>query len=378
MSNNSENMRGTRPPSTRDESTSNPPSNNPTDTSPNTTTEPSSHTSKSSSDQPSLATRIQSSASNLARTAFAPDPTQTLSAVTNGKASPSTPSNAGSFARDISTAQGPSTSGLSGSVSGTRPATDSFRNASNAPASAFEIPAMTEEEFQAQGYTEDSQFHTQFQQGQGQGHQETDKPLDPLQSTTGNWKGKHRAADPVQVYTSAWERATSNTSPTLQDGDGEAVSTLLNNPTFDPSFALDADIQTSDMADEPAPLTRAELQTLDSFRRDLVIPDKHLDTPAVQLNPTSLIPDIDTFLQQDQHSTAGSAVSLRDHVLANLPGANEWVRVQERYHDEVWGFLRPALEAAREEIEEGEEGLGEHEEGPAVRRLRMILEHMRA
>jgi len=75
----------------------------------------------------------------------------------------------------------------------------------------------------------------------------------------------------------------------------------------------------------------------------------------------------------------GSDTALRDRVLAELPGSNEWVEVQGRYHDEVWGYLRPALEAAREEIEQkkgGSDGEGHDGDGPAVRRLKMILRHM--
>jgi hypothetical protein len=73
-------------------------------------------------------------------------------------------------------------------------------------------------------------------------------------------------------------------------------------------------------------------------------------------------------------------MTLRDSVLEYLPGAEDWVTVHERYHDDVWGYLRPALEAAKAEIEE--RGLeiqeGDENDGPAVRRLKMILKHMRA
>ena len=54
--------------------------------------------------------------------------------------------------------------------------------------------------------------------------------------------------------------------------------------------------------------------------------------------------------------------------------------VQERYVDDVWGYLEPVLEAAKEEIEDGDkfEGTGHEDgDGPAVRRLKMILVHMK-
>lgn len=91
------------------------------------------------------------------------------------------------------------------------------------------------------------------------------------------------------------------------------------------------------------------------------------------------MPDIDTFLSQGYNEGLGQGLDqaqgqrLRDEVLVQLPGAGDWVGVQERYHEEVWGFLGPVLEAARKEVEQG---LGQDGEGPAVRRLRMILGHM--
>lgn len=69
-------------------------------------------------------------------------------------------------------------------------------------------------------------------------------------------------------------------------------------------------------------------------------------------------------------------------MLTSLPGAEDWVAVEERYHDEVWGFLRPTLEAAKQEIESGggeasRQGPdGSAVDGPAVARLKMVLRHM--
>jgi hypothetical protein len=79
--------------------------------------------------------------------------------------------------------------------------------------------------------------------------------------------------------------------------------------------------------------------------------------------------DIDVFLSQGVGAGSGigmgigegnamatgstsTSTSLRDVVLTNLPGAGDWIGVQERYHDEVWGYLQPVLEEARAEIEE--------------------------
>src|SRR5699024_2601467 len=99
-------------------------------------------------------------------------------------------------------------------------------------------------------------------------------------------------------------------------------------------------------------------------------------------NPTSLIPDIDNFLSTVPAQTQNDATALRDAVLTGLPGAEEWVAVEEKYQDEVWGFLKTVLEEARREMEEKEENGGDmekgREDGPAVARLKMILRHMGA
>lgn len=55
-----------------------------------------------------------------------------------------------------------------------------------------------------------------------------------------------------------------------------------------------------------------------------------------------LVPDIGAFLDTTQPQTGtgdanASATSLRDAVLTGLPGAEDWVAVEEMYQDEVWG-----------------------------------------
>jgi hypothetical protein len=101
------------------------------------------------------------------------------------------------------------------------------------------------------------------------------------------------------------------------------------------------------------------------------------------ISGASLIPDIDTFLLENEHGSgvrSESGSSLRDTIATYLPGAIDWMDVQERYVDDVWGYLEPVLEAAREEIEDGDkvEGTGHEDgDGPAVRRLKMILVHMK-
>ncbi|KAJ5698659.1 hypothetical protein N7462_000664 [Penicillium macrosclerotiorum] len=270
---------------------------------------------------PTLATRIQRSAAALARTALpssGPDTTHTLSSATS-KATPSSSSSAHPLvSQDIG-------------------------SASRTPATTLAHPPRPT-------------FRT------------TPKPKIPHPNLLppASQKGKQPAS---ADYSSAWARAT-------QD-DGAAVVALLNSPDFNADFNAASE---PDMSDEPAPLTAEEIAALEAFRRGVGAAGADA-APGARLTSASLVPDIDAFLAQDSAGPGETVAALRDRVLGKLAGAEEWVGVHERYHDEVWGFLRPALEAAKAEMEEKRDGEGEGEsegEGPAVRRLRMILEHMRA
>lgn len=361
--------------------------------------------------QPSLANRIQSSAAGLARSAFqggAGDIGQTLSSLSDGKSGGSSSATAGAggqgylSSRETSSGlQRPASAGYAGQAGA-----ESFREGgtgSTLSAGGFALPEMTAEEFQrGEAYT-DTDSRAMMSGGaigtEGV-HTSSRSSLDDLQGQTGSWKGKARAHDPMQLeYNTAWERAERiPVQPESAHGvstDGAAVVSLLSDASFDPNFDPGAEEIDLDPAASPPPLTASEIETLESFRRQMGSSDtgmsgslqsqRQQQQQQQQLSAQSLIPDIDTFLQQNdpaytqQTTDPNSATSLRDNVLTNLPGATEWVTVQERYHDEVWGYLRPALEAAKAEMEENRGGgEGHGEDGPAVRRLKMILKHMKA
>lgn len=387
-----ENMRGTRDSARRPN-----PDHDEAPAAINDANAPSKPASTSDDGAPSLASRIQSSAAGLARSAMqgagsSSDAARTLAGATQGKvAGPSALASAGSgnlASRDLA-ARGPG-AGAGDAYAGPGTA-ESFRSEmTSSTTGGFEIPALSEEAFQRLGaYTDEMSP----QLGSEQGNAYRDTSLSDLQGETGNWKGKQRAHDPMQLdYTSAWERADHPGSQTHtyepQPTDGAAVISLLTDTSFDPDFGGTEDLDL-DLAAAPPPLTAAEIKMLDSFRRqigDSSDPNTQYQQPG--LSSLSLVPDIDTFLQQNDlsastHSADTSAASnttLRDSVLEYLPGAEDWVTVHERYHDEVWGYLRPALEAAKAEIEERgpETQEGDENDGPAVRRLKMILKHMRA
>lgn len=403
MSNKPENSRGTRQPEARAPDTE-------TSTSTNTTT--TTPSSSSQAEHPSLSTRIQNSATGLARGAFTGgtgDIAQTLATATDGKSGGSSSARGGQgylASQETSAKNGSNSVGYAGS--GAAAGSESFREpGTGSRPGGFALDSMTEEEFQHGGDAYTDPGHLGMSGailGSGSGsadeaaiegytnpnpHPHPELDLDSLQASSGTWKGKHRAQDPVQLeYNTAWERAEQAQhlqSRAIQPTDGAAVVSLLSDASFDPNDpeeGLDLDIDAA-----PPPLTASEIETLDSFRRQMGSGPAGQEQPQSHgLTSTSLIPDIDTFLQQHDPATSHSRpqtqnedTTLRDTVLSNLPGAADWIGVQERYHDEVWGYLRPALEAAKAEMEDGEkmEGIGHGGDGPAVRRLRMILEHMK-
>ena len=56
-----------------------------------------------------------------------------------------------------------------------------------------------------------------------------------------------------------------------------------------------------------------------------------------------------------------------------------WLDILDRYQDDVWGDVLPLVQEAREELQEAEDktpGLSIPGEGPAVQRLKMVLQHM--
>lgn len=407
MTDNPENTRGTQPQPQPQEQ----PSNN----SKNTNREPQSTSqAKSHADQtnPSLSSRIQTSAAGLARSAFqggAGDIPQALSNLSDGKngGSSSATARAGGqgYLYSNETSTGLRTQGSAGYAGQT--SAESFRESNSIlpERGGFSLPDMTAEEFQrGDAYTErDSQtMMSGAAVGPENVHVSSRSSLEDLQGVTGSWKGKARAQDPMQLdYNTAWERAgRMAVQPQSQSAqpvstDGAAVVSLLSEASFDPNFDPGMNEIDIDPAASPAPLTASEIETLELFRRQIGSSDTGVDgslqqqpqqQQQQQFSGQSLIPDIDTFLQQNDPGTTqvrntspDSVTTLRDNVLANLPGAADWVTVQERYHDEVWGYLRPALEAAKAEMDErggGDEGHGK--DGPAVRRLKMILKHMKA
>ncbi|KAL5357288.1 hypothetical protein BJX96DRAFT_144213 [Aspergillus floccosus] len=341
-----------------DQDPSKPPRNPPTTTNPPSQPQPPSQSQQQQQQPPpSLASRIQSSAAGLARNAFSSGSSADAhllsgSSTSSGKPSSSAASTAALSAAHQYTQETSSPSSAASHARTAHPA-ETFRSAQGQytqhTPGGFELPPLTADEF----------AHAPIDIS------DTNLPL----ATKG--KGKQPATQSASP--------SSATVPTLLESDGDAVVSLLTSPTFSPEFPNEASAEPFEPVetDLSETLSPAELQMIQSFRRQLHQTDPSYDEQGqrqTHLTSLSLVPDIDTILSSAPSSTLADATALRDAVLTGLPGAADWVAVEERYHDEVWGYLRPALEAAKKEMEE-DKARGS-EEGPAVRRLKMILKHM--
>ncbi|KAK2758742.1 hypothetical protein FQN54_003432 [Arachnomyces sp. PD_36] len=303
-------------------------------------------------DDSSMINRVQSSATGLLRNAFAPSGAADLNA---------------DLAGSLLSTEKPSSS-QSGRIPGSSlSATETSRLSSNAPGAAGDAQhSLQSETFRSNiPIQEDGLENTYL------GETNSNDLLYDLSDTKG--KGKGVASTPDQPTTN--ETLTTAWNTTTQPPDGADVVTLLSNPSFDPS--LQEEDQDTDL--EPTPLSPTELSLIDSFRRHPSNPQTsstHHSTPT-PINPLSLIPGMPSATTTTSTTSTSSEL---ESTLHSLPGISEWVDLDKTYHAEVWGYLRPHIRAAMDEIEEKRgsvKGDGGEGEGPAVRRLKMILRHMR-
>lgn len=317
----------------------------------------------------SIASRIQDSASGLARSAFfTPGPSRDL-AQTLASGGKTGPSSSTAFERSspqtVADQYRQSSASSSAREQSAGAPSETFRSTGEG---RLDLPPFSEEEFQNAyddgAYSNLSLNNTEIGKGQGKVRGAELDTTDTLH-------------DPLGFH-STWERQSRETLPNTtisqHPSDGQAVSTILSDPAFDPEFPPSAHEPFAPVPTDPSPpqaLTPEEIKIIEHFRRYLPSPEQ---SNVPQLNPSSLIPDIDTFLNGLGPGT--DATALRDDVLTSLPGAKDWIAVEERYHDEVWGYLKPTLEAAKKEIEENKGSDLHGEDGPAVRRLKMVLRHM--
>ena len=304
-----------------------------------------------SSGAPSMAGRIQSSAAGLLKSAITP--------------SASTPAGSYAFARDVSSSlAGVSSSEKAGgasSAAGPGAAVEGgiyHGSSSTQPDSAFR--SQSSQEMQSSLLDQEREF----QQGNLPVNSDTSGGAGTDYISTSTSKGKGREVHMGdERFDSAWKSASSNTIPSAvteqERRDGHAVSDLLSSATFDPSSLPDMD------PDEPQPEPDMSFLTTNQNGQQ-----QH------DISSTSLIPDIDFVLASLRGIPAQSQV---EH-LRDLPGVAEWLDLDREYQDVVWGSLKPAVEEARQEVQEklekGEKGAAVGD-GPAVARLRMVLAHLK-
>ena len=100
-------------------------------------------------------------------------------------------------------------------------------------------------------------------------------------------------------------------------------------------------------------------------------------------NPHELIPDFGT--SEPTLMLENLDESQRELLRADLSEYREgvtrpWFGILDKYHDEVWGDMLPLVQEAREEVRKAKESGGpssrDIEEGAAVQRLKMVLQHL--
>ncbi|PKY07076.1 hypothetical protein P168DRAFT_302076 [Aspergillus campestris IBT 28561] len=311
---------------------------------PNSSNPPSNN--NNNNESPSLANRIQTSASGLARNAlYGSGPSaDTAHLLANGGSKPGASSSSSRPSAFAAAQQYQETTGPSSA------STASSRDP--VPAQSFRSPSSSAQQQQQGGFALPALSEDEFQRSYGDIFSNQDEtittsiinPPHPTNPIPPQRPRRHRRPHPPRLSHIRPEFPATETEP------------------FEP---IETDLS--------ATLTDAERTTLDSFRRQ--------HQPSTQITSHSLIPDIGSFLDTIPASAQSDATQLRDTVLSGLPGAADWVALEEQYQDEVWGYLKPTLEAAAREMEERgdteKDGGDNAGDGPAVRRLKMVLMHMR-
>lgn len=159
----------------------------------------------------------------------------------------------------------------------------------------------------------------------------------------------------------------------VQNGDGAAVVALL----LDPTFAADEEPRTT-LALETLETLETDgtewqkMKRLQSRKREESIDVFHTSKSF------SLIPDFGP----PSKSFPASFASQRDNYRKeDCPGpgpgdVQSWIDILDRYHDEVWGDMLPLVQMSRQELKMANENKTCLQSGPAIQRLKMILQHL--
>ncbi|KAI9824274.1 MAG: hypothetical protein M1832_002082 [Thelocarpon impressellum] len=164
--------------------------------------------------------------------------------------------------------------------------------------------------------------------------------------------------------------AQSTPAPQISASDGAEVVALLASPSFNTETGTPPNLVSQDTGDDDDPSSSADLfthdippttlGTLNALKADLPAPPTYPSRPVD--DPLSLLPD------------AAMAPAHRERWIS------DWDGFLHRYADEVWGDLLPLVADARAEVKEAKDKEARPragEEGSAVKRLALILGHLK-
>ena len=165
-----------------------------------------------------------------------------------------------------------------------------------------------------------------------------------------------------------WRMQDKDQDFNVRRNDGFAVVALLSDPTFkvdeEPGSTLDLD---SDRAGAGSHVS------LQRGKR----PAKSADVLDL-LNHFDLTPDFGGPL--DPHHVFSAAQrddqKRRHFAKSGFGDVQPWIDILDKYHDEVWSEMLPLVLDAREERKASTENQTCIERGPAIRRLKMVLQHL--
>ena len=94
-------------------------------------------------------------------------------------------------------------------------------------------------------------------------------------------------------------------------------------------------------------------------------------------NPLDLMPDFGAPRDPSHAFSATQKDIDENYVLeSNFGEIQPWIDILERYHGEVWGEMLPLVEEDREELKAESEKQTDLQDGHAIRRLTMVLQHL--
>lgn len=335
---------------------------------------------------PSLSDRIQSSASGLLQSTFSNSsshrdiPSSLSTSISGDKAGPS-----GGLAT-LAASSASSSQSVSGSLPSSTKHTSSGAEAGGSSSPSFESFRST------------NASYTDLNRDRDREWREFENPADTssfiltdnnLADTKG--KGKERVDSSISETTqsdvpipegslpttslkpdlpSTWHSNHPPATATTLSSDGHAVSALLSDPSFDPQTFSPLPSPSASAEPDLSFLSSSPQHSSQQFHSSPTSSSSSSSAPPQKAapHPLDLIPDIPTLLTADIDSWT------------EIPGVAEWLEVDGEYMEGVWGYLKPYVQAAKDEVKgkETDHGVEDDAEGPAVKRLGLVLGHLRA